>query len=254
MKKINFFVLLFTCAFQFGNAQVITSNDSTLLKKENIKFNYKQLIIPTALITYGVLGLTNSEIKKLDVSIRDQVVNDNHSALTIDNYTQFLPAVSVYALNLAGIEGKNNFKDRTIILATSTLIMGTTVFALKKTSKIERPDFSANTSFPSGHTANAFAGAEFLWQEYKNKSIWIGISGYIIASGTGVLRIYNNKHWLNDVAMGAGIGILSTKIAYWAFPYLNNKIFKSNKNASSTMVLPFYNGNQMGVGMIMNLK
>jgi hypothetical protein len=41
---------------------------------------------------------------------------------------------------------------------------------------------------PFGHTANAFASAEFLWQEYKDVSIWYGISGYIIASGTGVLE------------------------------------------------------------------
>ena len=145
-------------------------------------------------------------------------------------------------------------RDRSIILGTSYLLMGTSVYALKNITKIERPDHSGFNSFPSGHTATAFAGAEFLWQEYKDVSIWYGISGYLVATGTGIFRIYNDKHWLTDVAMGAGIGILSTKIAYWIFPYIDNHIFKSKKNINSAMVAPFYNGNQIGLGMVINLK
>lgn len=84
-----------------------------------------------------------------------------------------------------------------------------------------------------------------MWQEYKDKSIWYGISGYLVATGTGVFRMYNNKHWLTDVAMGAGIGILSTKAAYWLYPILNEKIFKSKNKAA--IALPFYNGKQAGL-------
>ncbi len=75
---------------------------------------------------------------------------------------------AVYGLNLAGIKGKNNFRDRTMILATSYLIMGLTVESLKSITRVERPDGSSRNSFPSGHTATAFMGAEFLWQEYKD--------------------------------------------------------------------------------------
>jgi hypothetical protein len=32
---------------------------------------------------------------------------------------------------------------------------------------------------------------------------WYGISGYIVAAGTGAFRIINDKHWLSDAA-GAG--------------------------------------------------
>jgi len=53
--------------------------------------------------------------------------------------------------------------------------------------------------------------------------------------------------------MGAGIGILSTKIAYWVFPYVQNKIFSSHKEVSS-VITPFYNGNQLGLGMVINMK
>jgi membrane-associated phospholipid phosphatase len=35
--------------------------------------------------------------------------------------------------------------------------------------------------------------------------------------------MYNNKHYFSDVIAGAGIGILTTKAAYW----INNKLFKN---------------------------
>ena len=92
-----------------------------------------------------------------------------------------------------------------------------------------------------------------LWQEYKDVNIWYGISGYIVATGTGLFRIYNARHWLSDVAMGAGIGILSTKIAYWVLPFVQNKIFSSHKEVSS-VIAPFYNGNQLGLGMVLSMK
>jgi len=135
-------------------------------------------------------------------------------------------------------------------MATSYLIMSSTVLTLKSTIKTERPDKTSNNSFPSGHTATAFAGAEFMWQEYKDQSIWYGISGYVVATGTGLFRMYNNRHWLTDVAAGAGIGILSAKIAYWINPYVKNKIFGSKEKNVSSGIAPFYNGKQMGLGMV----
>ena len=237
------------------NAQEIAKKDSISIdKKENLKFNYKQLIIPTALIGYGVIGLESDDLKDFNLGIRNEVTDDIDGKLTIDDYSQYAPALSVYALNLCGIKGKNNLRDRSIILGTSYLLMTGTVIGLKSLTKVERPDSSGFNSFPSGHTATAFAGAEFLWQEYKDVSVWYGISGYIVATGTGFFRIYNNKHWLTDVAAGAGIGILSTKLAYWIFPYVDKHIFKSKKNIDTGMIAPFYNGKQMGLGMILNLK
>ncbi|KIO53453.1 phosphatase PAP2 family protein [Flavobacterium hibernum] len=244
-------ILLFLVSITAVSAQNSVS-DSIVVRDtvQNLKFNYKQLIIPGVLIGYGFIGLESDQLKSFNTQIRDEVKEDIDNKITIDDFSQYAPAASVYALNAMGIEGKNNLKDRSIILATSYLIMSTTVFSLKHITKVERPDGTSNNSFPSGHTANAFAGAEFLWQEYKDKSIWYGISGYIVATGTGLFRMYNNRHWLTDVAAGAGIGILSTKAAYWLFPYVKNTIFPSKENKVTSMIMPFYNGKQMGAGMV----
>jgi len=243
MKKsiLLIFVLLFS-NFMFGQ----NKKNDTISLNENRTFNYKPLIIPTVLIGFGSIGLESNGIKKLNSNIQETY--NRRNKLKIDDYAQYTPFLSVYGLNAIGVKGKNNFKDRTIILGTAYLIMGITVNTTKRLTKIERPDGSSKKAFPSGHTATAFMGAEFLYQEYKDVSILYGTFGYLIAAGTGFLRIYNNRHWFTDVVAGAGVGILSTKIAYWIHPWLKEKIFK-NKKDTNGIVMPFYNGKEYGLGL-----
>ena len=253
MKKATLSIL-FLLVTQTGIAQNSPTIDtSAIVAPKNIKFNYKQLILPTVLIGYGMVGLNSGDLKKINLDIRNGVVDDNHKKLSIDDFLQYTPALSVYALNNLGVQGKNNLKDRSIVLGTSMVFVLATVTALKKITKVERPDGSNFDSFPSGHTALAFAGAEFLYQEYKDVSVWYGVSGYVIATATGAFRIYNNKHWLTDVATGAGIGILSTKAAYWLQPYLSQHIFGTSKNKTTgDFFSPYYDGKQMGGTFVMS--
>lgn len=243
-------LLIFLLSILNANAQQADSIAKIDTTANRLKFNYKQLIIPSVLIVYGVIGLESDQLLSFNSQIKEEVTEDIDQKITIDDFSQYSPAASVYALNAFGIKGKNNFRDRSVIFATSYIIMATTVLSLKSIVKEERPDGSNNNSFPSGHTATAFAGAEFLWQEYKDKSIWYGIAGYAVATGTGLFRIYNNRHWLTDVTAGAGIGILSTKLAYWMNPYITKKIFKSSETNSTSMIMPFYNGQQYGLSFV----
>lgn len=252
MLKTVLFCLLSITLLNAQNAVIDTIPVTDTV--HNLKFNYKQLIIPSVLIGYGFIGIESDQIKNFNSQIKEEVTEDIDEKITIDDFSQYAPAVSVYALNAFGIKGKNSFKDRTIILATSYAIMSASVLTLKSTTHIERPDGSADNSFPSGHTANAFVGAEFLWQEYKDKSIWCGLAGYAVATGTGIFRMVNNRHWLTDVAAGAGIGILSTKIAYWLHPFINEKIFgakSANEKKTLWSFAPTYNGSQAGGVFIM---
>ena len=259
----NLFVVIFLVFIsRFAFAQQVAdsinqyANDSiktgSFDASKELKFSYKQLIIPSALIGYGLIALESDNLKSLNLEIREEVNEHIDEKFTIDDISQYAPFASVYALNAFGVKGKHNFKDRTIILGTAYVIMSGTVFGLKKWTKVERPDGSSNNSFPSGHTANAFMGAEFLYQEYKDVSPWYGIAGYVVATGTGLFRMYNNRHWFSDVVAGAGFGILSTKVAYWIYPWMKEKIFKDISEKYSGMAMPFYNGKQAGVGLVLN--
>jgi len=62
-------------------------------------------------------------------------------------------------------------------------------------------------SFPSGHTSMAFAIATIL--AYRSKNTLASIGYYLLASSTGMARIYFDKHWLSDVLSGATIGTIS---------------------------------------------
>lgn len=128
--------------------------------------------------------------------------------------------------------------------------MGLTVNAFKQTASVERPDGSSLNSFPSGHTATAFMGAELMMQEYKNESVWYGISGYVVAAGTGAFRMYNNRHWLTDVVAGAGIGILSAKAGYWLYPITSKWFTKKTSTNTKTAMIPFYNGKTTGFAFV----
>lgn len=257
-KKLIITVSFIFIISNFSNAQAVnystnqTDSLSIASNSDNLLFNYKALIIPTALISYGIIGIESDDLKFFNAEIKEEINEHIDEKFTIDDISQYAPFLSVYCINALGIKGKHNFKDRTIILGTSYLIMGSTTYALKKITKVERPDGSSKTSFPSGHTATAFMGAEFLYQEYKDVSIWYGITGYLVAAGTGFFRMYNDRHWLTDVVTGAGIGILSTKIAYWIHPWMKEKIFKGKQNKISGIAVPFYNGKQGGVGLVLN--
>lgn len=78
-----------------------------------------------------------------------------------------------------------------------------TTQGLKAIVHEERPDRSNNNSFPSGHTALAFAAAATLhnrggWQE--------AVPAYLVASFVGVARVEARKHHWYDVVAGAAIG------------------------------------------------
>ncbi|MEY4834200.1 MAG: hypothetical protein RI980_315 [Bacteroidota bacterium] len=254
MKKVVLLLVFFiNTTFSLGQQiQNIGSLDSIHFNtKKNIKFNTKALILPSFLIGYGILATDNGQLEFFNTELKGEVKEHIDYTTSIDDFSQYTPLASVFILDVAGIPSKNKLKDKTIIASTAYLIMGISVTSIKKISHVLRPDGSGYNSFPSGHTATAFMGAELLFQEYKDVSYWYGISGYFVAAGTGAFRMINNRHWLSDVAAGAGIGILSTKLSYWLFPRIN-KIFTKNSETRNNKIsfLPYYNGKNIGFGFV----
>jgi hypothetical protein len=53
---------------------------------------------------------------------------------------------------------------------------------------------------------------------------------------------------MGDVVAGAGVGIISTKLAYWMYPAIKRKLFKDKE--VKTMLMPQYQNGSLGVGMV----
>ena len=132
------------------------------------------------------------------------------------------PAMGV--LYLSGLVFKNERIQYTGLQGFKVLVIGGGIAeVLKIVVERERPFQNTNpyvfhglykpkgyNSFPSGHTFDAFAIATVISQQVKNK--WWNIPIYAVATGVGLSRLYDNKHWASDVMMGAAIGYCVGKV------------------------------------------
>jgi len=256
LKIVSGKFLLFLVPF-FHGAAVLAQKLPTSGFKDSVvyppgcyqKFDTRKFIVPATMIAYGFAALHVVSLTDISEGIQEETWDDHpHNTTTIDNYLQFAPAVAVYALNLAGIKGEHNFVDRSMIYLMSNLIMEGFVAPIKSWTHIPRPNGEGYQSFPSGHTAEAFVSATFLYEEYKNVSIWYGIGGYLVAGTVGALRIYNDKHWFHDVVAGAGFGIASTELSYWLYPLLKRTFFP--KSCGSKILVPVMENHGAGLAFI----
>lgn len=133
----------------------------------------------------------------------------------LDNYMQLAPAAVLLGMKAAGVPSRSSWGRMLVSDAFSAALTVSVVQSLKHTTNIMRPDGTDNHSFPSGHTATAFMAATMLVKEYGYLSPWISVGAYSCATVTGLMRVVNNKHWLSDVMVGAGTGILATEFGYW---------------------------------------
>lgn len=211
------------------------------------QFNMKHTLLPIGLFAVGAWGISNPWAVQVKTNLKNRLAEwRNGRYIHEDDYGQYLPTLSFMTFEYLGVKPKHNFSERLTILASSYLLMGTIVNSIKHITHERRPDNTAYNSFPSGHTATAFMGVELFRLEYGNK--W-GIPAYSIAAAIGFLRLHNERHWLNDVIAGAGVGILSAKFGYWMLPCTRRWLhLKSDKQLT---VMPQYQpiGNSFGIGI-----
>ena len=220
--------------------------DSLVVKEEG--FRPQQLIVPSALIAVGAFGVNNGWFCSVKEKVRDgfqDLRGDNR--FKVDNYLQYLPAAATLGLEYVGAKPKHPIVERVAVTATAYIAMTAMVNATKYTVKEKRPDTDSRNSFPSGHTATAFVGAELVREEYGNG---YGACAYTIATGVAVLRLYNDRHWLNDIIAGAGTGILAARIGYWLLPW-ERKLFGMGKSKAAVAVLPSYDCVDKSIGVAM---
>ncbi|MBT1695548.1 phosphatase PAP2 family protein [Fulvivirgaceae bacterium PWU4] len=229
------------------NSDPPTFQRNLFIKKISLKsVAFRRAVIAPVLFTAAglcTLDDDNDDNYEVQEERNRYIPNFRHHA---DDYLQHSPIMAVYGLNWLGVKGKNDFANRTAILIKSEMMMGILTFSLKRITKVPRPDTKELTSFPSGHTAQAFAAATFMAKEYGHKNIGYSIGAYTVATGVAAMRVMNNRHWVSDVLVGAGIGILSTNLAYLTHQY---RWGKKNK-VGQTSVMPSYDGQTGMVNII----
>jgi membrane-associated phospholipid phosphatase len=202
-------IALLLIVFILVNFRSQAQNDSSITKK--------RFIIPTILIGSGtVLTIPPASFK---VTIRDFIQkNINGYRNHAEDYFQYAPILELYAADIFHMQPSNNAWGHTKCLLLSELGTAAITHLLKSSFDIERPDGSAKNSFPSGHTSQAFTAATVLYLEMKDSHPIYAYSGYVFATATGAFRMINNRHWLPDVLVGAGLGILVTNLVYYFHP------------------------------------
>jgi len=254
MKYI--FILIFLPTLLFGQTDSLSKRYDKInwyqydLNSPKKKV-WKTAIIPTLLIGTS-LSINHFPIKQnIQQKIRAPF---NGYSTHLDDYIQYAPIALMYGFDLYKTKAEHHVWNQTKLLFFSELLTGITVFSLKYGLGIQRPDSSSFTSFPSGHTAQSFVTAQTLHNEFIHTNKLLAYSGYLFSTTTGILRIVNNKHWLPDVLLGAGIGIIITNLVYKFEPLKNwTPKFLNQKKDLSLQFYPSFNNTFIGGHLTLNL-
>lgn len=245
---------LFSVADSVVNEKTIAADTAAVATYPDPTHHFRtaEWLIPGGVAVFGAICVNASWGKNLRENLHNTFSQKGLNKTSIDNYIQYAPAALTLGLGLCGVKGQHAFKDRAIIMMMSYATMAIVVNAAKYTFKEKRPDSSSRNSFPSGHTATAFVGAEMLYQEYRATHPWIGYTAYGLSAAVAYLRMHNDRHWANDVLAGAAVGMLSTKFAYWLYP----KIFREKKRENrmkrtAFFGMPYYQDRTAGVNVAM---
>ena len=195
-------------------------------------FRPQQLAFPAVALALGGAGVNNHLVN---------TSSERERWTTIDDQLQYVPIVAYAGLGfIPGVKHEHHIGDRFLAGATAYVCMTAVCQGLKHAIGEPRPDSDKANSFPSGHTATAFCGAELCRLEYGNA---YGAAAYAFAATTGVMRVVNNRHWCNDVLAGAGIGFLSAHIGYWLLPWekrVARRIFHRDTPSTAFLLAPTY--------------
>lgn len=96
-----------------------------------------------------------------------------------------------------------------------------------------------NSSFPSGHTTEAFTLASVIATHYEET--WVSVVSYSMAGLVGAARMYHDAHFASDVVASAFIG-----------SYIGKAVVKHNHNlrGNKIVLLPMFGSDISGVQLI----
>lgn len=224
------------CPFPAMMAQVTLSTpDSAAPQKHKHLFNRRDVVIAGAMTvtTFALFPLD----KRLAKELQDSSTQANQFLKDASRRVAYIASPGAYYIG-GGLWAVGRLTNHPRVAdlgwhGTEAVLLGEGIsYVLKGVLGRGRPYVSHDTtprdfdwgrgfksadwrSFPSGHSTTAFAAASAVTEEaalWWPRSRWIiGPMLYGGATLVGVSRMYNNKHWASDVALGALIGTFSGK-------------------------------------------
>jgi len=183
----------------------LTAQDTTRVRPQTLAY-----ATPALLIVSGTI--MNKDATKQGV--RDWIRRRyDIPKTTIDDILQHAPILMIYGTDLALGQDKSTIGRHTRhLITTQALTLGTMLLS-KAIFNNKRPNGGSH-AFPSGHTAYAFASAGVMYHSFKEEHPLIAYSGYVPAIVVGAYRMIKDKHWISDVFVGAGMGLLFSHLTY----------------------------------------
>lgn len=176
------------------------------------------------LAAIGVIGVAAIADRPVRDEMRRHAPNSNGLMLKVERFGAEYAALTIGGFYLAGVSGN---ETAAVVaqdgLAASLIASAMITPAIKFIAGRARPrenvgiakfqplstSYSSNSSFPSGHTTEAFALASVIANHYEET--WVTCASYLLASLVGVARSYHDAHFASDVLAGALIGTLVGK-------------------------------------------
>lgn len=235
--KCAIMAVAFTAALPVDMYGQSLDGDSLSVGRQSGRIEWRQAILPASLIGAGAVALVPGFVRDGSRDVTDGVIDmrGSNGRLWVDDYVQYLPVAGSLVLGCSGVRGRHSFRERTLIVCSSYAALAVLTNVPKLCVNEKRPEFEAENSFPSGHTATAFMGAELVRMEYGG---WYGLGAYAVAAGVGFMRMYNGRHWLHDVVAGAGVGILSARIGEWSALLWRNVLAVRGKGHRDFVLTP----------------
>lgn len=163
----------------------------------------------TSMYLWSAGVLSTLLVKPSDDQIRDSWRDHQTMSKSISSFGDFLgssiPGVMIVGGQYLWDTDNENWKTHARALIWESAI----VTAMKYSFARQRPGGSqSHLSFPSGHTATAFATATALSYTYGWKT---AVVAYPLAMLVGLSRLADDAHWGSDVVAGAFVGFISAR-------------------------------------------
>ncbi len=195
LKQQEVFLLVSEKPFKAADTITLTNNEK---------------LLPYKLIAAGLIILPYDKALIQKMHRTPSGVKSDPITETVNSLGAEGLIASLGALYLIG----DYYDKKTAKLAGAAVIQSYIITkGIKSVIRRKRPDLvlaedassltARNDSFPSGHTADAFAAATVLAHRYP-KQKWIY---YTIAAGVGYARVRKSDHYFSDVLVGAGVGV-----------------------------------------------